>query len=74
MREIDLSGKLCPTPLTYVNAEISRANSGEVLRIITDDFACFIMIKRLLALLKVKVLEEKSEGGRHVIIVEKLGV
>ncbi|MGC9050884.1 sulfurtransferase TusA family protein [Pyrobaculum sp.] len=70
METIDVSGQQCPDPLKTVASALANAPAGARYRIVTDDYVCYMMLRRLMALNDVKILEAE-EGGPYVLVVEK---
>ncbi|AET31740.1 sulfurtransferase TusA family protein [Pyrobaculum ferrireducens] len=70
MEVIDVSGQQCPDPLKTVASALANAPAGARYRIVTDDYMCYMMLRRLMALNDVKILEAE-EGGPYVLVVEK---
>ncbi|MEM0468323.1 MAG: sulfurtransferase TusA family protein [Pyrobaculum sp.] len=70
MEVIDVSGQQCPDPLKNVASVLANAPSGARFKIITDDYVCYMMLRRLMALNDVKILEA-DEGGPYTLVVEK---
>ncbi|MFN7105171.1 MAG: sulfurtransferase TusA family protein [Pyrobaculum sp.] len=70
MEVIDVSGRQCPEPLTNVAAVLANAPQGAVFKVVTDDYICYMMLRRLMALNDVKILEAE-EGPTYVLVVQK---
>lgn len=70
MDVIDVSGMQCPDPLKTVASTLAAAPQGSKFKIITDDYVCYVMLRRLMALNEVKILEA-DESGPYVLVVEK---
>jgi len=67
---IDVSGQQCPEPLKTVATALAAAPQGARFKIITDDYVCYMMLRRLMALNEVKILEATEEGP-YILVVEK---
>lgn len=70
MEVIDVSGQQCPDPLKTVATALANAPAGARFKIVTDDYVCYMMLRRLMALNEVKILEA-DETGPYSLVVEK---
>jgi|FaiFalDrversion3_1042247.scaffolds.fasta_scaffold15105_2 TusA-related sulfurtransferase len=70
MQVIDVTGQQCPDPLKTVATALATASAGTRFKIITDDYVCYMMLRRLMALNDVKILEAE-ETGPYTLVVEK---
>ncbi len=70
MQVIDLSGQQCPEPLKNVATILAGAPDGAVFKIVTDDYICYMMLRRLMALNDVKILESE-ESATYALVVQK---
>ncbi|MEM0468156.1 MAG: sulfurtransferase TusA family protein [Pyrobaculum sp.] len=70
MQILDVSGMQCPDPLKTVASALASAPQGAKFKIITDDYVCYVMLRRLMSINEVKILESE-ESGPYVLIVEK---
>jgi TusA-related sulfurtransferase len=70
MEEIDVRGKACPDPLKEVAARLAAAPQGSQFRVVTDDYACYLLLRRLAALNDVKILGAE-EGDVFVLLLER---
>ncbi|ACB40198.1 sulfurtransferase TusA family protein [Pyrobaculum neutrophilum] len=70
MEVIDVSGMQCPDPLRKVASVLASAPPGSRYRIVTDDYVCYVMLRRLMAVNDVKIVEA-DEGGPYALVVEK---
>jgi len=70
MQVIDVSGQQCPDPLKNVASVLASAPAGARFKVVTDDYVCYVMLRRLMALNDIKILEAE-ETGPYVLVVEK---
>ncbi len=65
-----MRGKTCPDPLKEVAARLAAAPQGTQFKVITDDYTCYLMLRRLAALNDVKILGAE-EGDLFVLLLER---
>lgn len=65
-----MRGKTCPDPLKEVAARLAAAPQGTQFKVITDDYTCYLMLRRLAALNDVKILGTE-EGDLFVLLLER---
>ncbi|ABL88997.1 conserved hypothetical protein [Pyrobaculum islandicum DSM 4184] len=70
MDVIDVRGQQCPDPLKKVASILAGASAGAQFKIVTDDYVCYVMLRRLMAINDVKILQAE-ETGPYVLVVEK---
>lgn len=70
MNIIDVRGQQCPDPLKNVASVLAVAPAGTRFKILSDDYVCYVMLRRLMALNDVKILEAQ-EGDTYILVVEK---
>jgi TusA-related sulfurtransferase len=70
MQVIDVTGQQCPDPLKTVATALAAVSAGTRFKIVTDDYVCYMMLRRLMALNDVKILEAE-ETGPYALVVEK---
>lgn len=70
MEEVDVRGMQCPDPLKVVAAKLAAAPQGAQFRVLTDDYTCYLMLRRMAALNDVKILSSE-EGEVFVLVLEK---
>ncbi|MEM1599051.1 MAG: sulfurtransferase TusA family protein [Pyrobaculum sp.] len=70
MEVIDVSGQQCPDPLKTVATALANAPQGAKFKVVTDDYVCYMMLRRLMALNDVQILEAE-ESGPYVLVVQK---
>lgn len=70
MEVIDVRGKACPDPLKEVAARLAAAPQGAQFKVLTDDYTCYLFIRRLAALNDVKILGSE-EGDVFVLLLER---
>lgn len=70
MEEIDVRGRQCPDPLKEVAARLAAAAPGAQFKVLTDDYMCYMMLRRLAALNEVKILGAE-EGDIYILYLQK---
>lgn len=65
-----MRGKTCPDPLKEVAARLAAAPQGTQFKVVTDDYTCYLMLRRLAALNDVKILGTE-EGDLFVLLLER---
>ncbi|MEL9990360.1 MAG: sulfurtransferase TusA family protein [Thermoproteus sp.] len=70
MEEIDVRGKACPDPLKEVAARLAAAPQGAQFKVLTDDYTCYLMLRRLAALNDVKIIGSE-EGEVFVLLLQR---
>lgn len=65
-----MRGKQCPDPLREVALKLAEAPQGAQFKVVTDDYTCYLMLRRMAALNDVKILGSE-EGDIYVLYLQK---
>ncbi len=68
---LDVCGYVCPHPQIYTKKSLEKMNGGEVLEVIFDNPSSKETIMQMCEQAGHEILEEKTEGGKMILKIEK---
>jgi tRNA 2-thiouridine synthesizing protein A len=68
---LDVCGFVCPHPQMYAKKSIEKIEEGEILEIIFDNPSSKETIIQMVEGQGHDVLEQKTEGGKMTLVIEK---
>ena len=68
---LDVCGYVCPHPQMYAKKSIEKIEEGEILEIIFDNPSSKETIIQMVEGQGHDVLEQKTEGGKITLVIEK---
>lgn len=69
--KLDVCGYVCPHPQLYTKKSLEKISTGDVLEVIFDNPSSKETIVQMVEAAGNEILEDKKEGGRMIMRIEK---
>lgn len=69
--ELDAIGLLCPLPVLKLRKRLGALETGQTIRVVTDDPAAIVDVPHFCAEQSHKLLKDYADGETHVFFVQK---